>query len=270
MGAINRLGMRKRKLTRNEYDRILNTVKRFYPENQWGELDRDPHFLDYSVNVYLEVQEKLPEKLKALMINHYPVFEKEHRSEVWEYLDNVNKSIPMFCLDIYTLLKDQQESVDFKVKYPDLQSWRSFYGKSKPSATLDERDRIHHEDLNDQEWEIYKHHQDSKMQKFHQWSGQRQFEFIDLLQGFLLKLCPRVIDLESDAWVVYGMIVMDQYDKWKCCCEHIEIFIDYGFDVEVLALPHQEYDEMCYRRFIELMDSPIMKLRERRIAGERV
>lgn len=263
--------MRKRKLTSNEYDRILTTVKRFYPEDQWEGLDKDPYFLEYSVNVYLEIQEHLPEQLKALMMKHYPVFEKEQRVQVWEYLDNVNKTIPMFCLDIYNLLKDQQDGVDLKVKYPDLQSWRSFYDKPTPSGfVVDEAERLCFQDFNDQEWEAYKSQQVLEMQQFQNWSGKRQFEFIDHLQRFLINLCPRILDLESDAWVVYGMIVMDQYDKWKCCCEHIEIFIDYGFEVEMLALPHQEYDEMCYKRFIELMDSPVMKLRERRIAGERV
>ncbi|HTF81793.1 MAG TPA: hypothetical protein VL947_08710, partial [Cytophagales bacterium] len=186
------------------------------------------------------------------------------------YLDNVKKCIPVFCYDIFNLLKDDKTGVDFHDKYPDLEVWRSLNVRPKKVQTLDASDRKFYEDLSDADWEVLKAEEEQAMRLYNEWSHRRQFEFIELVQGMLLGLCPQLLDMEADAWVVYAMVLADQYDKWKCCCEHIEIFIDYGFSSDILALPSEQYDEICYRRFVELMDTPVMQLRGRRIAGERV
>jgi hypothetical protein len=80
-------------------------------------------------------------------------------------------------------------------------------------------------------------------------------------------LYPAIQDLDNDGWIYYFDTLYIEYIDFWIDMEELEAFIRYGFQVEDLDLPRNEYNEELTKRIRAKMDAEILEV-EKQLAEE--
>jgi hypothetical protein len=84
-------------------------------------------------------------------------------------------------------------------------------------------------------------------------------EFYDLLQTLTFKYYAEVQELDADGWTMFEVFLRDEYTNYQLDFEHYDAFIEYGFGVEDLNLPYNEYSAKLSERYKERREQEFRK-----------
>jgi len=228
----------------------------WYDDNNWYFRRGATEFVEPSLedelfytSVYMPVMSELAPAVHKLIRYQYPVFETEHRPAVWEAIERVvQRTGHRFLLELYNLIRDQNEGVDLRTKYPDFEKWEqrkkdtSYFSRTifDSIAGLTEKQRS----------ELYELIKD-KFQDSYNWKDQRLYEFIDMIQPILFHYYPQVQELDADGWIVYFYLLRIEHTDYWLDFEHYVVFIDYGFEESDLYIPYAEFKQKFEEKYDE-------------------
>jgi len=225
------------------------------------------HFL---FSIYRKILKHLDPAMHELMLKHYPVFRTEQRPAVLEYLDDLpTLTCDAILIKIYHLWLNQKAGKNIRDSFPDIDKWRDFYGKPKTPDTIDESTRPDYTWISDAEWEQYRDSENASLLEFFNWEEKRKFEFVDLVQTYIFKYYKEIENLNPDEWIVYAMIIRDEYEYFKTICENIELLIDCKMPEKYVDCPIDEFQQ-AYSSIDKEVKDRATEFRNRRIAGEEI
>jgi len=199
-------------------------------------------------SIYVPVITDLEPAVRKLMIQQYPRIRGESRPLVLEYINDTIKYVGHeFLMQLYMVVQDQKEGVKFSEKYERFQNWVEFYGRPAEKPVLDYsffeefphlavnftqemKDEFAIESLED---ETITYEIEEKLMK----------EYYDIVQPIVLKYYLELDDLNYEGWIMYAVQIREVYEDYKYYCEHLDTFIDYGFDEEDINLPYKEFSD---------------------------
>jgi hypothetical protein len=218
----------------------------WYDDNNWYFRRGAAEFVEPSLEdelfytgVYMPIMSELAPAVHKLIRYQYPVFETEHRPELWEAIERIVKRTGhRFLLELYNLMQDQKENVNLREKYPDFERWKerkkdtNYFSRTifDSIAGLTEKQKS-------ELYELIK----NKFENSFNWKDQRLYEFIDMVQPIVFRYYPQVQELDADGWIVYFYHLSIEHTDYRLDFEHYAGFIEYEFDVEDLKLPYKEY-----------------------------
>jgi len=253
----------------NEYDPLYESYKNYIPEQYRDSFDDTFEIGHFMYHVYLCVMRELTPSLKKLMWQQYPVFNTEKRPKVLAHLDFIAATIGHHLLiNLYHLVEGQKAGVIIREKYPRFDSWVEFYARPQHPRIIDESNRSElYSWMSDEEWEVYRDKENGLMLEFFNWKEKRKFDFVDLVQGLLLKYYKELEKLNHDEWIIYAVFIRDEYETYLINCEDTELFIDCGWPEELVGQTYEEFKQNYQSLSQEIRDKTT-ELRNRRIAGE--
>lgn len=221
-------------------------------------------------HVYRKVMDKMPPALRNLMAKQYPVFKTESRPLVREFIDIIATTTGYSLLfRLKNLVEDQKKGVSIREKYPRLEEWKNFYIRPQHPGTVDESKRHQYVWLNDKEWKVFVQTENKKLLELFNWKESRKFKFIDIVQNIVLEHFKELEDLNSDEWIIYALVMREEYEYYMTNCDKAEMFIDCGFPEEQIKLKDDEFMQV-YSELSDEMKMKLIALRNRRIAGEEI
>ena len=252
------------------YNAWFNLNKQYIPPQFVDNMQESIDLMHFLSSVYFKVMKHLAPALHRLMREQYPVFKKEKRPLVVDYINTVASTTGYALLwKLYKLVNDQRAGVNVREKYPKFDEWVEFYGRPHKPDTINEATRPEYTWLNDAEWEVYRDNENKAFLEFFNWEQKRVFDFIDVVQTLLFKYFKELHELNADELIIYAVDIRDEYEYYLSGCEHAELFIDCGFPEEDMKLTDEEFDKNYSALNAEKKDY-VQSLRERRIAGEAI
>jgi hypothetical protein len=204
------------------------------------------------------------------MYQQYPVFKTETRPLVVEHINDISDiTVTALIITLRKLVEDQKAGVNVREKYPEFEHWIEFYGRPNQPEFIDDSNRYEYPWVSDEEWEVTLEKENSMLLEFFNWKEKRKFDFIDLIQKTFFKYYKELEELNPDEWIIYAMLIRDEYENYLCRCEDLELFIDCGFPEEEINLSYEEFIRN-FRNLSQEIKHKTEELRERRIAGEMI
>lgn len=223
--------------------------KDYYPDDIRELIEQFFSLSDFYHNVYEALIENCSSKLTHLAYTQYPDLSTITSPILLEYIKTTNEAVLSgIVFSMKKLVMDMLAKRNISEQFPKLQEWREFYMHPTPH-TMKETDRnrrIHPDDL---EWKKYVEKENREMKRFFIWEEKRKTEFYNIVQPELMKLYPAITDLEGDFWVLYAVIIRDEYEIWKSIMEKIEGIIIYEMPPESIEWDHKKFGDEHYRRY---------------------
>lgn len=213
----------------------------------------------------------MKEALHELIREQYPVFKTETRPLVLDKINTIVETASYYLVvETYNIIQQQNEGIDFRKEYPELEEWKETYGKPEPLPNLlTDEDREEHWFLSDEEWEERKEEENTGMMQFYHWQTRRKFEFNALALKVLFPLYSGCVSLDPDPLILFAVNLEEVYLGYRLSAENTERIIDYGFPEEVVTYKYTDYLKMTEELPREQRDY-VGNLRSRRIAGEKI
>jgi len=182
-----------------------------------------------------EVDEPMYDELYDLMMDQYPILRDEQRPKIVEIINSIVDGLGFrLMLTFNRLLEEDRAGVDHRVKHPDLDNWRLEHEK-EPDLRLHDPDVNPYPPLTDEMWRELAIEHNKEEIRWHNWYEKRKFDFIHIVQDWILWAYEDLYELSSDGLIVYAMILDMAYDEYHEACAEMETFIDSGF-------PEEDYD----------------------------
>ena len=70
-----------------------------------------------------------------------------------------------------------------------------------------------------------------------------RFEFFAVVQKSITRYFKEILDLDTDGWTMYNVLLFEEYTDYQLRFEHIDGFIEYEFGIEDLHIPYEEYSK---------------------------
>ena len=253
-----------------DFDAWYKKNHEFFPKNVEDTIEEHYDMLLFLYRVYKKGMRHLPPAIHKLLLKHYPSFRTDKRPALKEHLAELSSSTcSSILLRLHRLVEDQKKGKNVRQDNPDFEKWREFYTKPAKPDTIDESTRPEYTWLSDAEWEVFRDSENASMLEYFNWVEKRKFEFIDLIQSVVLKYYKEIEDLNPDEWVLYAMIIRDEYECLKSICEDVEIIVDCKMDEHYLTCPYEEFFQ-AYSSLSREVKDYTSDLRDRRISGEDV
>lgn len=201
-------------------------------------------------SVYCPVMQELNKAVRALMLKHYPRIATEHRHEVLEEIDwRVQRTGHKFLLLLYDVVQDQTEGIDLRIHYPQLDEWAIKYPTYRKPRYMDVSFYDQFTWLTEEQKQEMIDNNRKEADEEHVYKEKPRFEFFDMVQRITFRYLNEVQDLDRDGWVIYDVLLSEEYMDYQIRFEFIDGFIEYEFDVEDLKLPYEEYSKKYSERF---------------------
>jgi len=232
---------------------------------------KNNNLFNLSTEIYSRTSRLIIPALQHLMYKQYPALRNETRPLVVRRLENMLcvACTELFLTKICKLLYTHNIGKNVRDIFPRLDEWAKVYACPPKLYFVDEHIPPPHWKLSNAQWQVAAKTQNAEMLEFFQWEQSRKSEFVNLLQDICFWHYPKLLDLNSDEWVVFAKIIAEEYNRFKSECEYVEGFIDYNFPEEYINLPFDKYIDKC----MEISPKTSKKAwekRNRRIAGEAI
>lgn len=240
----------------------LTEVERWFDNNQRYFYRKEGQFPEFSLevelfykSVYLPFMTDLKKPVREMVYRDFPLIANEMRPEVLAKIDDhINWVGHEFILFLHQSIYVTKLGLDLRKEYPKLDDWAIRYPVyRKPrytdSSFWDQFDWLTEENKKQCIAESQK-----EADEIFELREKPRSAFFALLQTVAFKYYPDIQDLDSDGWVLYEVFLHDEYTNYQLDFEHDELFIDYGFDVEDLNLPYNEYSQQLAERMGKRLD----------------
>ena len=230
----------------------------FHLYNSDGDMPLDVElFYD---SVYIPIMKELENPVKELVYRQYPFIATETRPEVLEELSLMIKEVGRhFLLSLHDMMLWQKAGKDLREIYPKLDEWAVRYPALRKTKKIDLSYIDKRFWMTADERQKEKEEEEKALIEIYACKEQWRFDFFELLQNLTFKYYPSVREINSDGWTMYDVFLHDEYTMYQSLFEFYDGFIDYGFDVEDLKLPTEEYDKKHFEKYKERRDEEIRK-----------
>lgn len=195
-------------------------------------------------SVYKPFMSDLKKPLRAMIADHYPHIGKETRVEVLKKVDNhIDYVGHEFLLFLRRMIEFGKTGADLRELYPKLDEWAAKYPTYRKPRYLDESFWDKLEWLSPEMKEEMILESRKEADELFAFEEKPRFEFFSLLQSLVFRYYPEIQDMDKDGWAMYEAFLADEYTNYQLDFEHYECFIDYGFEIEDLDLPYEEYQK---------------------------
>jgi hypothetical protein len=196
----------------------------------------------FYTGVYCPVMQELSHFVRKLMVRQFPVIDLEFRPLVLKYIDwVVSMAGHRFLMNLYQLIHNQKEGINLREKYPDFESWISFYARPSQPDLITEVNYEKFTLYTDQEKKDLIDDENKDITDFFEKEQLLKKEYYDMIQPLVFKYYPALQDLDYDGWIIYSVQIREDYEDYKFRCEHIETFIEYEFQEEDINLRYDEF-----------------------------
>jgi len=222
--------------------------------------------------VYIPLMKELENPVRELVYRQYPFIATETRPEVLEELSLMIKEVGRhFLLSLHDMMLWQKYGKDLREIYPKLDKWAVQYPALRKPKKIDLSYIDKRFWMTADERQKEKEEEEKALTEIYACKEQWRFDFFELLQNLTFKYYPSVQEINSDGWTMYDVFLHDEYTIYQSTFEFYDDFIDYGFDVEDLKLPTEEYDKKYAEKYKERRNEEIRKkLEEENEAGRKI
>jgi len=253
------------------FDAWIGYNRDFLPSEVKNYFEEQKDIIRMIFTVRPKIKKHLTPALRNLMFRQYPVLQSETRPIVVEFINEIVEitASELYLRKMFDLVHGHNTGVNVREEFPEIDSWTEYYEHPRKPDFVDEKFRNEYWWISDIEWKTEVKEEEKKRLQFKQWEETRKKEFIILVQNMFFKYYKELLDLNSDEWSLYALIIREEYDNFKTYCEHIEEFIDCSFPEEDMKLSDIEY----FDKFSHLPTSVKQKIEDiriRRISGERI
>ena len=193
-------------------------------------------------SVYVPFKEDLKKPIHEMVYRHYPHIATECRPEVLERIeDRIDWVGHEFILFLRTMVEEWKTGKDLREKYPKLDEWAISYPAYRRPRYMDTSFWDQFDWLTDEQRQSMIEESRREAEETFAFREKPLFEFSELLQNLTFKYYTEVKELDADGWVMFRAFLHDEYTNYRMDFEHYDEFIEYGFEVEDLNLPYNEY-----------------------------
>jgi len=222
----------------NWYDENFMYFRREGTKQQGPTLDIS---LFYS-GVYCPIMDELAHSVRKLMLKQYPVIDTEFRPLVLKYIDwIVSMAGHRFLMNLYVLIQDQKDGINLREKYPDFESWISYYARPAKPELVTDVNFTKFTTFTEQEKQDLMVDENNDIINFFEKEQRLKKEYYDMIQPIVFKYYPAIQNLDYDGWIIYSVQIREDYEDYKFRCEHVETFIEYDFMEEDIHLKYDEF-----------------------------
>jgi len=210
--------------------------------------------------VYIPIMKELENPVRELVYRQYPLIATETRPEVLEELSLMIKDVGRrFLVLLHGMMLWQKAGKDLREIYPKLDKWAVRYPALRKAKKIDLSYIDKRSWMTADEKQKEREAEEKELTELYARKEQWRFNFFELLQNLTFKYYPSVQEINSDGWTMYDVFLHDEYTIYQSLFEFYDGFIDYGFDVEDLKLPREEYQTKYSERWKERRDEEIRK-----------
>lgn len=229
---------------KSEFEEWFDTYFMYFPPDFRTSGYDDVGVQCFYSKVYCRVMAELTPRVRRLMDKQYPIIKKEKRQAVLDEIDKIARNVgPAMLIHLFGLLYDDRSDVNFREKYINFQSFIEFYARPEKPRTLEEGFFDQFPWLSDEQKKQMVEDDRKEAQQICDWKEGRRREFFDIVQELLLKHYKEVLDLSPDGWIIYSMLLGEEYVDYTMSCDHIATFVQFEFPEEDLHLPYKEFSE---------------------------
>jgi len=250
----------------NDDDYEMSEIEVWYDDN-YEYLVRDSkvyleitdEIIQFYDSVYVTSMSELEPAVQKLMLQQYPIIRGESRPMVVEYIkDTAKYTGHEFLMQLYMVVQDQKQGVNYREKYEEFQNWVEFYGRPAEKPVLNYKFFEEHPNLTsnftqEMKEEFAIESLESETITF-DIEERLKKEYYNIVQPIVLKYYRELDDLNYEGWIMYAVQIREIYEDYKYRCEHLDAFIDYGFDEEDINLPYKEFSAKLGVKFNERFD----------------
>lgn len=247
-------------------DYEVSEIEEWFDDN-YGYFVREPSVLidvtdeitKFYVKVYTPAMDELKRAVLKLLLQQYPIIRGESRPLVLDYINEAVKHVGHeFLMQLYMLVQDQREGVNYREKYPEFEELVEFYGRpaEKPEVNYSFFDK--YPDIaasftqkEKEEFAIERHESETVSFDIEE---KLMKQYFDIVQPIVLKYYHELYDLNYEGWIMYAVQIREIYEDYKYYCEYLDTFIDYGFDEEDINLPYDEFSDKLGIKINERLD----------------
>jgi hypothetical protein len=215
----------------------------FHPEIREHVTDNDVLIFMLHRRYQLLMKNLIP-AIRQIMREQYSLIASEKRPLVLEKIEEIIQMIAEDVIfEMFNLEIGQSIGVNVREKYPELDKWVEFYGRPAKPEFIDESFREKVPWLTDEQWNKIKEEDMQETLDAFNWKTSRIFDFINAVQTVLFEYYPQLLNLNSDEWIIYAVILREAHTDYLISCEDLECFIEAGFPQEDIKLPYMEFRE---------------------------
>ena len=255
----------------SKFETWANQNKDFLPAEVLEYFEKNKDILHLISSVHPKIKRRITPALRKLRYKQYPVLRTEMRPKVLERIEDLLyiACTEVFLTKVYGLVSNHKKGVNVRNIYPQLDEWAKIYARPKEPKLRDPNIPPSYWHFNANDWKAEAEIINASKLEFFEWKERRQSEFVNVVQNIYFKYYPELLDFTSDEWVVFAMLLGEEYYLFKEECEYVEEFIDYGFPEEYINLPFNDYLEK-HRELSSEKQKERETKRDRRIAGEAI
>ena len=214
-------------------------------------------------SVYVPFKKELKEPLRKMVNRHYQFIATETRPEILAKIESkINWVGHEFIMYLHGMFQFWKTGKDLREMFPELDKWAIDYPSYRRPNYLDASFWDQFDWLTEEQKQTFIEENRKEADEEFAFKEKPRSEFYDLLQRLTFKYYPGVQDLDTDGWVMFEAFMFDEYTNYQLDFEHYDGFIKYGFGVEDLDLPYQEYSAKYTERWKERREAEQRKKEE--------
>jgi len=241
----------------------FNTVEYNLPEELTSNSKDHASDLLIFYRVYNSTIDPLTLGVYQLMLKQYPLLRDEVRPRVVEEIKDIaNERASSFLLELFNLVYGQKSGVNIRENYTPFEDYIEDYGRPPQPQFLGDEYRHAAINLTDEEWaERIKNINIGIQEEFDEENIPR-VEFIDRLQSIVMSHYSELENLNPDEWIIYAMILHNEYSEFLDRCWLIDSFISYHLPESDLNLPSYDLEKKIIAMGEEIMTEHMRKQKE--------
>lgn len=249
----------------------VRSNKGFLPEDMKTYFEENKDILHVMFNVYPKIERHITPAMRKLLYKQYPNLSTERRPMVVEFIEGILyiTATVNYLMQMYELVHGHNTGRNVREKYPELDNWVDFYCRPAKPDVVDETRRSTFWWISDEEWKADVENENKELLKIFNREERRKAEFVNLVQKIYFRYYPEILDLNNDEWILYAVMIREEYERFKDLAEEVEEFIDCEFPEEDIKLNDEDYRKKYLSWPQELRDKA-SELRERRFADESI
>ena len=223
------------------------------------------HAIDLLIfyRVYCSIIGPLTLGVYQLMLKQYPLLQDEIRPRVVEHIrNNANDTASLFLIALFRLVYGQKSGVNVREKYINFDNYLKSYARPPQPMIMGDEYRYAAIDLTDEEWEQRKKEINIENQEEFDEENIPRVEFIDRLQSIVMSRYSELENLNPDEWIIYALILHNEYRKYQDRCWLIDSFIAYDLPESDLNLPSYDLEKKIIALGEEIMAEHMRKQKE--------
>jgi len=251
-----------------EWSRLNND---FLPEDAKEYFEENRDVLHVMFDVYPKIKRHITPALRKLLYKQYPNLRTETRPMVVEFIEGILfiTATVKYLMQMYHLVHGHNTGRNVREEYTELDDWVDFYCRPAKPQVVDESKRYKFWWITNKEWKAEIEEENRELLKNFNREERRKAEFVNLVQKIYFKYYPELLDLNNDEWILYAVLIREEYELFKELAEDVELFIDCEFPEEDIKLSDEDYWKKYSTWPQELKDKG-SKLREERFENENI